>query len=115
MPKYYGKIGFSETVETAPGVWEETIKERNYYGEVLDYSIKNQLSDSQITNQSISSINSNIIVDNKISIMSDLYAYQNFVSIKYITWLGSKWLVSNAKISRPRMILTLGGLYIPND
>ena len=34
MAKYYGKIGFCVTAESAPGVWaEEEIEERNYYGE----------------------------------------------------------------------------------
>ena len=31
MAKYYGKIGYAETVETAPGVWKEQITERNYF------------------------------------------------------------------------------------
>ena len=30
MAKYYGVIGYVETVETSPGVWEEQITERNY-------------------------------------------------------------------------------------
>ena len=32
MARYYGRIGYAETVETIPGVWEEVITERNYYG-----------------------------------------------------------------------------------
>lgn len=35
MAKYYGKIGFCVTAESAPGVWaEDEIEERNYYGEL---------------------------------------------------------------------------------
>ena len=35
MPKYFGKIGFMETRETAPDVWTEEITEREYSGDVL--------------------------------------------------------------------------------
>ena len=35
MAKYFGKIGYAEQVETAPGVWEEQITERQYYGDVV--------------------------------------------------------------------------------
>ena len=29
MAKFYGRIGFAETVETAPGVWTENIVDYN--------------------------------------------------------------------------------------
>ena len=48
MAKYYGAIGYSETTETAPGVWEETITERNYYGDVIKTSSKIQSGENQI-------------------------------------------------------------------
>ena len=41
MAKFYGKIGYSETNETSPGVWTETIIERNYYGDLLRNFKKN--------------------------------------------------------------------------
>ena len=34
MAKWFGKIGYAETVETAPGVWVEHIVEREYYGDL---------------------------------------------------------------------------------
>ena len=34
MAKWFGKIGFAETKETKPGVWEEIITVREYYGDV---------------------------------------------------------------------------------
>ena len=33
--KYYGQIGFADTVETVPGVWSNQIFERNYYGDLV--------------------------------------------------------------------------------
>ena len=36
MVKYCGNIGFAETAETSPGVWEETLwNERNHQTEVI--------------------------------------------------------------------------------
>ena len=32
MAKFYGVIGYAKRVETEPGVWEEVITEREYYG-----------------------------------------------------------------------------------
>ena len=40
MAKFYGAIGFGESVETVPGVWEDLITERNYYGDVVRNTLK---------------------------------------------------------------------------
>ena len=36
--KWSGKIGFAQTVETAPSVYTEKITERSYFGEVLEFA-----------------------------------------------------------------------------
>ena len=36
MAKFYGVIGYAETLETSPGVWTEQITERNYYGDLIN-------------------------------------------------------------------------------
>ena len=33
MAKFYGPVGYAETVETAPGVYVEKITERMYFGD----------------------------------------------------------------------------------
>ena len=35
MSKWFGKIGYAETLETEPSVYEETMKERDYYGDLV--------------------------------------------------------------------------------
>lgn len=35
MSKFYGTIGFAITTESAPGVWQDSIVTRNYYGDIL--------------------------------------------------------------------------------
>ena len=102
MARYCGKIGYAVQSETAPGVWTETIKERTYYGEVLRNSRRLQNSGS---------LNDDIEISNRLSIIADPYAYENFHSMRYAVYLGSKWKISDAEVERPRLILSLGGLY----
>lgn len=102
MAKFYGKVGFAETKETRPGIWEEIIAERNHYGDVLPNIRK--LESGQ-------SINDDVVVNNKISIVSDPYAYQHFFAIRYVEWMGVFWKVTNVEVQSPRLILTIGGVY----
>ena len=102
MSKYYGTIGYTKTIETTPGVWEETIIEKNYKGDVLRNTRRYESADK---------LNDNININNQISIIADSYAYENFFSMRYITWLGSKWKITNIEVQRPRLLLTIGGVY----
>ncbi len=102
MAKWYGVIGYAETSETAPGVWTETITERAYYGDVLRN--RRRLENSGVVNDSVN-------VSNEISIVADPFAYQNFHLIRYISFMGNKWKVSDVEVQYPRLNLTIGGLY----
>lgn len=102
MAKFYGKVGFAETTETRPGVWEEVITERDHYGDLLP-NIR-RLESGQ-------SINDDVSLNNKISIVADPYAYDHFFSIRYVKWMGAAWKVSNVEVQYPRLILTIGGVY----
>ena len=102
MAKYYGVIGYAETVETAPGVYEEQITERNYYGELVRNTRRLQTSDQ---------VNDNINIANEISIIADPFATQNFHAMRYIEFMGAKWKITNVEVRYPRLILTIGGLY----
>lgn len=101
--KYFGKIGFFETVETAPDVYDKVITEHEYFGDVLEVY-------GRSFNQG-TEINGTITVDNKISIVGDPYIYSHYFYIEYLVWEGVKWTVSHVSVSHPRLILTLGGLY----
>lgn len=102
MAKWYGVIGYCNTVETKPGVWEEQIVERPYYGDLIRNSR---------TLQSASQVNDNINIANEISILADPYATQNFHAMRYAEFMGTKWKISNVSVQYPRLTLTLGGVY----
>lgn len=102
MAKFYGAIGYAETVESAPGVWKEQITERNYYGELIRNTRRLQTADQ---------LNDNINVANEISIVADPFATHNFHSMRYVEFCGAKWKISSVEVRYPRLILTVGGLY----
>ena len=102
MAKWYGVIGYGETVETVPGVHVEQITERRYYGDVNRNSRRLQSSDQ---------LNDDVNVSNEISIVADPYANQNFHAMRYIEFMGTKWKITNIEVRYPRLILTVGGVY----
>lgn len=102
MAKFFGSIGYAETVETKPGVWSEQITERQYYGDLV-----RNMRRLESTNQ----VNENINIQNEISIVADPYAYKNFHAIRYVEFMGTKWKVSSVDVQYPRLILSVGGVY----
>lgn len=103
MAKFYGKIGYAETKETSPGVWTEEITERNYYGDLTRNNRRLQSTDK---------VNDDITITDELSIVADPYAYDHFYAMRYAEFMGAKWKITNVDASqRPRLILTLGGLY----
>lgn len=103
MARFYGAVGYVETVETVPGVHRELITERYYYGDVLR--------NSSSWMSSPDSTNDNLRMNNQFSILADPFAYQNFHLIKYVEYMGTKWEVTKIDENRPRLILTVGGVY----
>ena len=102
MARFCGKVGYFKTVETSPGIYEEEYIEKTYRGDVLSMSR---------TFQNGSGINDNIVLNNRISIVADEFAYQNFSYITYVEFMGTKWKVSNVEVQRPRLILSIGDVY----
>ena len=100
--KCSAKIGYARTVETSPGVYEEIIIEKQYYGDVVRNTA--QIIDSN-------TINSSIKLNNSISVLCNNYMSDNLGCIRYLTFKKSKWKVSSIEIKDNRIIFTLGDLY----
>lgn len=104
MARWSGIVGFIEHKETAPGVWREaTPIERPYKGDVPRNNLGWQ------TNPS--STNDDLTINSQISIVADSFAYQHSNIMKYVEFMGAKWEITRIEPQRPRLILTLGGLY----
>lgn len=102
MAKWFGTIGFAETVETSPGVWEEQIVTRQYYGDLVRNTRRLQSSDK---------VNDDVNIANEISIVADPYANENFHAMRYAEFMNSRWKINTVEVQFPRLILELGGVY----
>lgn len=100
--KYRGKVGFIDTVDNGDGIWSDGITERTYRGDVLRNTKRKEAGES---------VNDNVTISNLISIIADRYAYEHLYAISYIEWMGKRWSITSVDIQRPRLILTIGGLY----
>lgn len=107
MSKFFGPIGYITQNEISPGIWGDTIVEHSYRGDILQNSRKWDASNYK-TSETTSD---NLILSNQISVIADPFAFSNFSTMRYVTWLGVRWKITNIEINRPRLILTLGEVY----
>ena len=102
MNRWYGKVGYIETIEIEPGIWEEKETVRSYYGELVRNSSKFRVSGD---------VNDDKDVSVELSIVADPYSSLHFHAIRYVEFGGTKWKVNTVEPKRPRLILSLGGEY----
>ena len=103
MAKWYGKVGYSETVETSPGVHTPQTTEHEYFGDVIRNTTKWTVNPD--------STNDDLTVNSQISIVADPFAIEKFYSMKWIEFMGTKWKITGVEPQFPRLILTLGGVF----
>lgn len=102
MAKFHGSVGYGQQTETSPGVWEDSITERVYYGDLIR--------NSRLLREG-EKVNSDLSLGNSISIVADAYAREHFFAIRYVEWAGARWTVSEVEVQHPRLILRLGEVY----
>lgn len=102
MSKFYGKVGYVRTEETRSGIYKEIVTERNYYGDITRHSYRWE---------NTGNINDSMNITNEISLMADPFLYEHFSELRYIEFMGAKWKIASVQIERPRLTITLGGLY----
>lgn len=103
MAKYYGMIGFATQEETKPGIWEDVIVERPYKGDVVRNGRRYDRSEN---------INDNFTITNQFSIVSDAFLYSHIPALRYLEYMGSKFKITSAEIDRPRVTISVGGVYV---
>lgn len=102
MARFHGRVGYGQQLETYPGVWEDTIVEFLYSGDVIRNSRSFRPGEH---------LNNDLTVGNSISIVADAYASEHFFAIRYVEWAGTLWTVVEVEVQRPRLILRLGEVY----
>ena len=107
MARFHGEVGFIQTIEydpiNHPSAWREVASEREYYGDVMR--------NTRRWDQNSSGTNENLVINNTISIVADSFANENLGAMRYVKWNGDLWNITNIELQRPRIILTIGGLY----
>lgn len=106
MAKYYGYIGFATQVESEPGIWTDAIERRPYKGDVVRSGRRYESSDN---------INDNFTINNSFSIISDAFLYSHIPAMRYIEYLGAKFKITSVDIERPRVTISVGGVYVSED
>ena len=102
--RFAGTVGFATPTENPPGVWKDVIVEREYFGDVIRDS--RLLGAPSLVPPEVAGT---ISVQNSFSIVGDAMAYESFMNIRYVTWNGQKWIVTDIEVRRPRLILSIGG------
>ena len=105
MSKWFGKIGYAIQKETEPGIWEDKIVERDYYGDLLTDNRKRQTNNNVLDE---------ITLSNMVSIIADPFAYNNCSCMAYAEIMGARWKISEVEVKSPRLNLTIGGVYNGN-
>lgn len=107
MAKFVGKIGFMLSEDRGDGMHIPTPKEFSYRGDLLQNNIRR--------NDSAESINDDLSLSNRISIVANPYAKEHVSEMTYVKFqmpkLGGIWKIESAEVLEPRIVLTLGGVY----
>jgi hypothetical protein len=102
MTRFFGRIGYGESIQVQPGVFKDVITEFSYYGDV----IRNTRNLTPGEN-----LNPDLSVQNSISVVADAYANEHFFAIRYVEWQGVLWTVDAVEVQSPRLLLRLGEVY----
>lgn len=102
MTKFYGKVGYGMNTEIRPGVYDDTIVEYNYYGDVIRDTRTTRTGDK---------VNNDLTIGNSFKIVADAFAYEHFYAMRYIEWMGSLWTISEVEVQAPRLVIRVGGVY----
>lgn len=102
MTKFAGLVTYAAQQETKPGVWTNVVTKRPMRGDMLR---------AGSTVQNDDKVNSNISLNHRISLIGDAYSFGNYFNIKAVSVDGYNWEVTSIELQRPRIIVTLGGLW----
>jgi hypothetical protein len=102
MSKFAGLVGYDTQEESVPGVWSPVEKTVMMKGDIIRQSS---------SNQNGVKVNNDVTLSHRVSLMGDSYAFANYLQIKWIQVDGHKWSITSIELQRPRIIVTLGGLW----
>lgn len=102
MAKFAGQVAYVIEVESNPGVWSATEVIRMMQGDVLRAASIYQRAER---------VNSDVTLQHRISLVGDSYLYEHFYELRWVEYAGQKWEVTMVEFTKPRVIVTLGGIW----
>lgn len=102
MARFSGAIGFGQQVEVRPGIWEDVVTEKPYFGDLVRTSRGQREGDN---------LHDDLTINNSVSVVADAFANENIFAIRYVKWAGGLWKVEDVTVRAPRLVLRLGGVY----
>ena len=104
MAQYSGMLGYvMPAKEDPPGIWKPSA--------VVEKLGRGDLIGQTINNEDVGGLSDGITINNQLSIIMDPFVNKNLESLKYVILYGTRWEIKSMTINRPRVILTLGGVY----
>ena len=103
MARWFGVVGYGSIKEETPGDYQDVITKREYSGDVIRNSTR--------WNTTPVSTNDNFNISNQISIIADPFAYNHIDEMRFVEYMGKYWKIISVEVLRPRLILTIGGVY----
>lgn len=97
-----GVIGYGIQQKIRPGVIEDVITERKYRGDVLRPSVGIEQEEK---------VNDDLRVGNQISVVASAFHSKHISTIRYITFMGIRWKVTNIEVTPSRLNMRMGGVY----
>lgn len=101
MAKFSGLVGYGQQVEIEPGVWDTDDKVVMMRGDLI----------RQNADIKTSGVNDEISLGHRVSLIGNAFAFDNYFNMKWIIVYGQKWKIASVEIQRPRIIVSLGGLW----
>ena len=102
MARFSGNVGYTEDIETSPGIWKQLEVPRKMKGDIISQSSSMRNSDG---------VNDDVSLNHRISVVGDAYAFRNYYNIKWVEIDGHKWKVTGVEVRRPRLTLSIGGMW----
>ena len=102
MTRFSDKVGYVSQGALVDGVQEVVVTERVLKGVVLETIASIQDGEK---------VNDDIRLQDRVEVLADAYALENFSKIKFVVRLGIPWIAQTVRVERPRIIISLGGVY----
>lgn len=102
MSKFAGWVGYVTQEETSPGVWSPMDNPKRMRGDIIRQNVNHQDNGK---------VNGDISLNHRVSLIGDKYAFNNVHFIKWVEFNNLKWEVTSVELQRPRIIVSLGGLW----